>query len=206
MNRAVCTLRNLGAIFMKQHTHFFIAVPIEVDSRTAIQNWLVSNKDNLPFQSWVHQEDYHITLAFLGHVDTDEQLKRLSQLVRDKVVNLSPFTLSIKGLDVFGKKDAPRIFWAGIEESSALHNLQKQVFHACKEIGFSLDSKPFRPHITLARRWKSDKPFVKPEVFGEALHNEHQSFLVKKIHLYQTHLDRVPKYEAIDVFHLQGDV
>ncbi|WP_338788906.1 RNA 2',3'-cyclic phosphodiesterase [Metabacillus sp. FJAT-53654] len=190
---------------MKHQTHFFIAVPIEIDLRKAIHNWLANNKGNLPFQSWVHQEDYHITLAFLGHIDADDQLKRLSKLLKDKIVNLPPFSLSVKGLGVFGKKDTPRIFWAGIEDSSSLIYLQKQVFHACQEIGFNLDSKPFRPHITLARRWKSDKPFVTPELFLEAIHNEHQTFIVKEIHLYQTHLDRFPKYEAIDVFHLKGD-
>jgi RNA 2',3'-cyclic 3'-phosphodiesterase len=141
----------------------------------------------------------------LGHIDADDQLKSLSKLVKDKIVNLPPFSLSVKGLGVFGKKDTPRIFWAGIEDSSSLIYLQKQVFHACQEIGFNLDSKPFRPHITLARRWKSDKPFVTPELFLEAIHNEHQTFIVKEIHLYQTHLDRFPKYEAIDVFHLKGD-
>lgn len=121
---------------MKHNSHFFIAVPIEEDQKGIIQNWLENRKDNLPFQSWVHQEDYHITLAFLGHVDSNDRLKLLSEHVKDKISKQSPFELLLKGIDVFGKKDAPRIFWAGIEDSSPLHYLQKQVFNACIATGF----------------------------------------------------------------------
>lgn len=190
---------------MKQHTHFFIAVPIEKAQKDMIHSWLANKKDYFSFKSWVHQDDYHITLAFLGHVDSIDLLTQLSELLKEKVAKISPFVLSLKGIDVFGKKDFPRIFWAGIEDSSPLHYLQKQVFHACKESGFNLDSKPFRPHITLARRWKSENPFVRSEEFKQAFQEESQSFLVKNIHLYRTHLDRVPKYETIDVFPLQGE-
>lgn len=190
---------------MKHNTHFFIAVPIEQDQKRMIQDWIANKKDNLPFQSWVHQDDYHITLAFLGNVDSNDQLHQLSDRIKEKVDKRPPIELSLKGIDVFGKKDSPRIFWAGIEDSLSLHYLQKQVFHACEDTGFNLDSKPFCPHITLARRWKSEKPFVKPEEFQQAFHDEKQSFIVKNIHLYRTHLDRVPKYETVEVFPLQGE-
>ncbi|MGM0874965.1 MAG: RNA 2',3'-cyclic phosphodiesterase [Bacillota bacterium] len=190
---------------MKHNTHFFIAVPIGKDQKRMIQDWLAHKKDNLPFQSWVHHEDYHITLAFLGNVDSNDQLHQLSDRVKEIVEKRSPIELSLKGIDVFGKKDSPRIFWAGIEDSSPLHYLQKQVFLACEDTGFTLDSKPFRPHITLARRWKSENPFVKPEEFQQAFQDEKQSFIVKNIHLFRTHLDRVPKYETVEVFPLQGE-
>jgi 2'-5' RNA ligase len=190
---------------MNHKTHYFIAVPIEKEQQTVIQNWLTVNNDKLPFQSWVHNEDYHITLAFLGHVDSINQLNKLSELIKDKVVKIDPFLLSLKGIDVFGKKDAPRIFWAGVDDSESLHYLQSEVYQACTKSGFTLDSKPFRPHITIARRWKSEIPFIKPDEFQEALQVNNASFKVKKIHLYRTHLDRVPKYKTMEVFPLQGE-
>ncbi|WP_299089237.1 RNA 2',3'-cyclic phosphodiesterase [uncultured Metabacillus sp.] len=191
---------------MNAQTHFFIAVPIDKEQKKLIHNWVTENKDNLPFKSWVHQEDYHITLAFLGHVDSKDQLMQLLERVREKTADIPPFTLSLKGLDTFGKKDSPRIFWAGIEESATLYYLQKQVFQACKDTGFKLDSKPFRPHITLARRWNSETPFIKPEAFEYTFQDENNPFMVQMIHLYQTHLDRVPKYETIERFALQGEL
>lgn len=190
---------------MKHNTHYFIAVPIEKEQQTIIQNWLATKKDKLPFQSWVHQNDYHITLAFLGHVDSNHLLKQLSERINNKMKNIQPFILSLKGMNVFGRSDAPRIFWAGVEDSISLDHLQSEVFQACTEIGFTLDSKPFRPHITLARRWKSERPFEKIEEFQQAFTNIQAPFRVNKIHLYRTHLDRSPKYEAIEVFPLQGE-
>ena len=196
----------LGGNFMKSNIHYFLAVPIEKDQQKIIQNWLSFNKEKLPFQAWVHQQDYHITLAFLGHVDSDVQLNQLSKLLKNIVENTEPFMLSLKGIDVFGKKDAPRIFWASVEDSEALQDLQNQVFAACHDCGFTLDSKPFRPHITLARKWKSECAFVKMEEYDHTFQDDNVPFQVKNIHLYRTHLDRVPKYETMKIFPFQGEI
>jgi RNA 2',3'-cyclic 3'-phosphodiesterase len=199
-------LQMLGGNFMKINPHYFLAVPIEKEQQMVIQSWLASNKKKLPFQSWVHQQDYHITLAFLGHIDSDIQLTQLSSHIKRIGENIKPFMLSLKGLDVFGKADAPRIFWASVADSEALQDLQKQVIAACRECGFTLDSKPFRPHITLARKWKSECAFVKKEEYNHIFQGNNIPFQVRSIHLYRTHLDRVPKYETMEIFPFQGEI
>lgn len=186
------------------HPHFFIAVPISEATKVFIHHWIEANKSDLRFKTWVHQEDYHITLAFLGHVEVNGQLRLLSERVKEIVASIPSFVLSLKGLDVFGRQDSPRIFWAAIENSSPLHYLQKQVFHACNDVGFKLDSKPFHPHITLARKWISEKPYVQTTKLQHVFENENLTFLIENIHLYQTHLDQIPKYESIEVFSLKG--
>lgn len=195
----------LGGNFMKINPHYFLAVPIEKEQQRVIQSWLATNKEKLPFQSWVHQQDYHITLAFLGHVDSDRQLNRLSNDIKRIVGKIEPFKLTLKGIDVFGKADAPRIFWASVTHSEALQDLQRQVFAACRECGFNLDSKPFRPHITLARKWKSEYAFIKMEKYDHAFWDDPNSFQVRNIHLYRTHLNQLPKYATMEVFPFQGE-
>lgn len=39
-----------------------------------LSNYKEDTNEKLPFRSWVHKEDYHITLSFLGGA-TEEQLK-----------------------------------------------------------------------------------------------------------------------------------
>ena len=185
------------------HPHFFIAVPISEASKVFIHHWLKTKKNELLFNTWVHQQDYHITLAFLGHVEEKEQLRLLSERVKEIAASIPSFDLTLKGLDVFGRQDSPRIFWAGIENSSPLHYLQKQVFHACNDVGFILDSKPFHPHITLARKWRSEKPYVQTTKLQHVFESENHTFLIENIHIYRTHTDRIPKYESIDVFLLK---
>lgn len=183
--------------------HYFIAVPIEEQHQQLIQNWIASYKNKLPFQSWVHPNDYHITLAFLGDVGEDEKLELLVEKIKQTVQFVPQFELFLKGIDVFGKPDSPRIFWAGVKESTNLQQFQKQVFDRCQEVGFQLDKKPFRPHITLARKWKSEEPFRKWPQLDHAFEENSSHFNVKKIHLYQTNLNKIPKYEVVETFLLQ---
>lgn len=189
---------------MDRQFHYFLAVPIAKEQKSYLHNWVVQHKDQYPFKSWVHQDDYHITLAFLGAVASPQQLANLKNQVSHIAQNHSPFELSLSGIDVFGKKESPRILWAGINESSYLHSLQRQVFHTCIEVGFSLDKKPFNPHITLARRWKSEVLFQYTNELRHIFEADKQTFLADKIHLYKTHLDRIPKYEAVEIFSLKG--
>ncbi|MCM3162773.1 RNA 2',3'-cyclic phosphodiesterase [Metabacillus litoralis] len=183
--------------------HYFIAVPIEEHHQQLIQNWITTYKNKLPFQSWVHPNDYHITLAFLGDVGEVEKLELLVEKIQQVVQFVPHFDLMLKGIDVFGKQDAPRIFWAGVKESMNLQHLQKQVFDRCQEVGFQLDKKPFRPHITLARKWKSEEPFRKWPQLDHAFEGSSSHFHVKKIHLYQTNLNKIPKYEVVETFPLK---
>ena len=56
------------------------------------------------------------------------------------------------GLGVFGPTRKARVLWAGIEGNVvALNKLQKDVEAAAASAGCELDTRPFRPHVTLAR-------------------------------------------------------
>lgn len=192
----------IRGLIMKKH--YFIAIPIEELHQTIIQNWISLYKNKLPFQTWVHPNDYHITLAFLGDIQSNEKLELMINKVGEAIRANHPFELILKGIDVFGKEAKPRIFWAGVEHSIPLHQLQKKVFNTCNEVGFHLDTKPFRPHITLARKWKSEEPFLKWQELAQTFEEENTPIFVKEIHLYQTHLDRVPKYEVVKTFPLSN--
>lgn len=182
--------------------HYFLAVPIEEKHRTILQNWIQSRKSALPFKSWVHPEDYHITLAFLGDVHPGSRLNDLIKNVKEMTKNSGQFEISLKGIDIFGKTESPRIFWASVEQSASLYQLQTQIVKACEETGFQLDRKPFHPHITLARKWNSDEPFIKSPEMDYEFEGKSSPNFVTSIHLYQTNLDQNPKYEAINIFPL----
>ncbi|WP_175639939.1 RNA 2',3'-cyclic phosphodiesterase [Metabacillus schmidteae] len=182
--------------------HYFLAVPIEEKQREILQNWIQINKTTLPFKSWVHPEDYHITLAFLGDVQPSTRLNDLTKKVNEIIKSCEHFEMSLKGIDIFGRKDSPRIFWASVEHSSSLNYLQTQIVKACDSAGFELDRKPFRPHITLARKWNSVEPFIKSPGLEHVFTDNRSPSMVTSVHLYQTNLDQIPKYEAINSFSL----
>lgn len=194
---------NRGVFNLEQRTHFFFALRLPLEAKEALKDLSDHVKKEFPFSRWVHGQDYHITLAFLGFAD-NIQLKRAQDLIHQQTIDCESFPLKIDHLGVFGRKDSPRIFWAGVQTEERLHIVRKQVFLACEQVGFQLETRPFHPHITLARKWPIDTPFsiTKFEV-GKML-NKPLSFIGSEIVLYQTHLDKTPKYEAIATFPLKG--
>lgn len=187
---------------MEHRTHFFFAVRIPEQTKLRMQEHIEKIKERIPFSRWVHSQDLHITLAFLGSAPPDK-LKQAENQVQEALKDVQTITLKINKLGFFGNVDSPRVFWADTEESKNLQSIRNKVFSACEEAGFQLETRPFRPHITLARKWKGEQPF-QPELLG--LWEEFQpvplSFEAGEVVIYQTHLDKTPKYEAIKIYPL----
>jgi RNA 2',3'-cyclic 3'-phosphodiesterase len=187
---------------MNLQTHFFYAVKIPEDIKLTMKKNGEKLKEILPFSRWVHYQDLHITLAFLGNAPT-EKLVAADYHVREEIQGLRAFELQINKLGIFGKEDSPRIFWADTKESNELGQLRKKVFTACEQAGFKLESRPFRPHITLARKWAGGKPFHKDLLaIWKEVQSEPLTFTASEVVLYQTHLEKTPKYEAKTVYSL----
>ncbi|MGG3466402.1 RNA 2',3'-cyclic phosphodiesterase [Neobacillus pocheonensis] len=188
---------------MEPRNHFFYAVKIPDETKVIMKDRIEKIKGRIPFSRWVHHQDLHITLAFLGGAGS-EKLVETEKLVREAVKNEKAFPLKINKLGIFGNPETPRIFWADTEDSSDLKELRNKVFSACEKAGFQLETRPFRPHITLARKWVGEQAFQKELL---ALWDELQSnpipFQARDVVLYQTHLQRTPKYEAITLFPLE---
>lgn len=184
-------------------SHYFYALSLSNEVKKSLLMFSNEMKERFPFKKWVHHEDYHITLAFLGHINS-EQLTSLNQDLEWKLKNTSEINLTIEHTGVFGKSDAPRILWAGMEQSEPLIQLQKIIYEHCVENGLKLDKRPYNPHITLARKWDSDDPFNLQEFRS---YSEQKfpvlSDTIQAVTLFQTHLDRSPKYEIRKRFKLQ---
>lgn len=186
---------------MGQRFHYFFAVKLPDEAKQFLKRWVEINKLQFPFKRWVHYEDYHITLAFLGFAEK-EQLDQAISRVEQVLIDFEPFELNFTELEVFGNKTSPRIFWAGVNESETLSMIQKKVYNQCKKTGFELDWKPFRPHITLARKWNGEQSFDEDVLLPVTLDGESLTFQVKEIVLYETHLDKTPKYQEFHRFRL----
>ena len=188
---------------MADQHHYFFAVKLPNDVKTFLHNWIKQNKEKFRFNRWVHEADYHITLAFLGFVEEEKKTKSI-QDVSSIITEISSFKLTLSNIGTFGSPKNPRIFWAGVNESKQLNDLQRKVYQQCLKVGFQLDTKPFRPHITLARKWEGEQPFEKEALLPIRTEDgEEVAFKVNEVVLYETHLDQSPKYKEYAVFQLK---
>ncbi|PEY42462.1 RNA 2',3'-cyclic phosphodiesterase [Bacillus cereus] len=171
--------------------HYFIAVTLPSHIKDILTNYKEEMKDKLPFRSWVHKEDYHITLSFLGSA-TQEQLQGIEKGLQ-LLVNTPELELTLQKFSTFGLRESPRIFWAGLKENQALFDLQKEVHVMCKNNGFSLETRPYHPHITVARKWLGENAFDLNDV--KLLHSI--VFQANTVTLYESNVQETPKYRAI---------
>ncbi|MEH7120512.1 RNA 2',3'-cyclic phosphodiesterase [Neobacillus vireti] len=189
---------------MNQRPHFFFAVRIPETTKLIMKQHIERLQVTMPFSRWVHHMDLHITLAFLGSAEP-EKLKAAESHVKEAIRNERAFTLKINKLGIFGNTEAPRVFWADTETSDELIEIRKKVFLACDKAGFQLEKRAFKPHITLARKWKGEEEFKQERLNAwHQLQPEPLEFQAEDIVVYQTHLDQSPKYEAITIFPLQS--
>lgn len=187
---------------MERESHYFWAVRIPDSVKQTIHDELTKIKPIFQFKRWVDLHDYHITLAFLGAVNP-EKLQSVIQLVGDAINKQKVFTLEIEGLNVFGAQKSPRIFWGAVNEVKPLFQLQEIVHNTCLAAGFALETRPYHPHITLARKWGGSEDFNRDDL---VMHNPFKeqalSFQVSEVVMYKSNVEKTPKYEAIAAFSL----
>lgn len=107
--------------------------------------------------SWTRRENLHLTLAFLGELDSPE-----GAIAAMEQVQAAPFPLEFAPSGRFRRREGD-ILWLGIQPKEELMHLQKQLYHGLKAQGISLESRPYRPHLTLARRLREHEGCVFPE-------------------------------------------
>ncbi len=100
---------------------------------------------------WSGVEKAHVTLRFLGETSADqvEHVKGgLAAMLRDQ----APFVLTLTGLDCFPSCARPAVVWVGITgDMAALGDLQGRVEQLAQSAGFPAETRPYSPHLTLAR-------------------------------------------------------
>lgn len=187
--------------YNEMNPHYFWAVRLPDEKKKMMEEQLEARRNLFPFKRWVHPLDYHITLAFLGSVEK-EKLPSVIEVVGEGIKGCKSFSLHITGLGVFGNKLSPRIFWAAVTSEPQLFALQQIVYRACQQVGFTLESRSYSPHITLARNWNGPEFDSKRLEEANPFKEIDTKFKVEEVVLYKTNLDKSPKYEPIATFSL----
>ena len=100
---------------------------------------------------WTRPENIHLTLKFLGNISVSD-VKKLSHAAARAVKSLAPFVLTAEHCGAFPTHGPPRVLWIGITDSSAqLRRLYESLDEECAAAGFPKETRPFHPHLTLAR-------------------------------------------------------
>jgi 2'-5' RNA ligase len=99
----------------------------------------------------------HLTLHFIGAGEIERFAAALAE------VRAPAFSLAVEGVGQFRSADGAVTLWAGLHESAELRRLHSLVGTALYREGFRSESRPYIPHITLAR---CDAALSAEEVIG----------------------------------------
>ncbi len=90
-------------------------------------------------------DQMHLTLHFIGPAEIDRLTEELDR------VRCKPFPLTIRGVGHFETARNTITLWAGVDPSPPLLDLHRVLGERLASLNLPLDSRPFSPHITLAR-------------------------------------------------------
>jgi RNA 2',3'-cyclic 3'-phosphodiesterase len=143
----------------------FIAVPLAADIREAARQArrpLSAYGDRL---RWVEPHHLHLTLQFLGDITTAMVTQAVAAAAETAAAE-TPFTITFAGLGAFPSAAAPRVVWMGVTVGAErLAALAGRLALALRARRFSLEDRPFAPHLTLARVRGTGRP---PDLRREA--------------------------------------
>jgi len=137
-------------------------------------------KNNFPFR-WVKKENLHMTLAFYGYTNQEDQIK---EKLRGVFKDLKPFKVEIKRISFVSN----RMIWALVETPKDFLSVVKKI------------NPEFIAHITLARinKWQlnlEEMPLIDQDISLK--------FKVDSIELMQSRINS--NYSIIEKFVLKND-
>ncbi len=128
----------------------FIALPAsaEIQRQMAdVQLKLIATQADV---KWEMQNKFHITLKFLGSIES-QNIESISTALVDLVKQFTNFEITYDSLGAFPNLHNPRVIWIGSKFNQIVLDLQSGVERVCSGFGFQKEERDFLPHITLGR-------------------------------------------------------
>ncbi len=164
----------------------FVAIEVPSDIRSAVAAFIEEFRPLAVQTKWVRAESIHITLKFIGGTDPGN-LRRIESALAG-VRSAQPVTLQFRGVGFFPNEKRPRVFWIGTESSPNLKTLAADIDQSLHQLGFTMEDRPFIPHLTLAR---FNAPSLPPKLIAAAKENAARSFgslTAREFHLIESKL------------------
>ncbi len=186
-----------------EKVRLFIAIDLDkegVDRITPFQKEIASKLKEV---RWTKKDNWHITIKFLGEVESS-QLDNIIPILEDIKTFFKPFTLKLDKIDVFPDIRVPRVIFLDVKDSLELKNLAEAIETKLSLIGFPKEKRDFRGHLTLGRI-KDTKKFIKlnpnyKEILNRSLSHD---FDVSEFYLYKSVLKKEgPEYIPLHSFPL----
>lgn len=176
----------------------FIALDIPAEVRARLTEYMERAQALAPQARWARVEGLHVTLKFIGHVD-DAAVEKIKAALRP--IKAVPFDVKFTGVGFFPNPNAGRVFWAAVDGGDGLPKLASTIDAAMEKLGFPRETKPYHPHLTLARTSSRPLRQLKPLLDGSP--PQFGTMTAREFFLYQSQPQKGgSKYTKLERFSL----
>jgi len=127
----------------------------------------------------VPEGNLHITLKFLGAA-AGSSVAPIAAIMDRIAADTSAIALTVTGTGSFANA-----LWLGIDPPGALNELASSINNELQLLGFRRETRPYVPHLTLARLRQPAGPKLKAWI-DERNHDIRASLQIHEIHLYNS--------------------
>ena len=113
-----------------------------------VKGQLAALSGGIPGAKWVPPENYHLTLRFIGEIESWQAEEVDAALAG---IRAPRFDLALAGIGTFEKGGRILSLNVPAARSEGLSRLQAKVETALQRIGLEPERRRFAPHVTLAR-------------------------------------------------------
>ena len=129
----------------------FVALDLPLNIKEDVAGVIKDLHSNCPFGvNWVPQENLHITFQFIGETK-EEDIPEIAEFLEASFSELSALLFTNPKLEILPGRD-PKIIWISLENSDSLiQKTSKRLKSKLRQMGYKIDSRRLRFHITLGR-------------------------------------------------------
>jgi len=181
----------------------FLAVDIPQNIKMKLDELITGLRQLAPDIRWVRAANLHITLRFLGEINSSD-IGKLKAAVEADIKDLARFEISLRGAGGFPNLSRPRVIWTGVGQGNDnLIALAGKVEDGCRQAGFGPADKPFSSHLTIGRV-KFPKGLERLTAHLESLKFESENFEIGEVVVFKSDLSPAgPKYSKLEVLPLK---
>ena len=163
----------------------FLALEIPSEIRSYLESTIGIMAARMKGIRWVKQDGLHITLKFLGEIETD-MARRIREALPRIGADYDPFPVSIKGIDAFPDRRRARVVVVALGEGvPKIEDIFRDVEMGLSMLDIAAEERKYTPHITLGRA-KVPGPLLDKD----CVPLEGKRFMVDKLVLFRSALTR----------------
>ena len=128
----------------------FLAINLPPAVRREVVAATTELRAAVPELAWVTEPRLHLTLKFLGEQPAS-RVEAIESVLAGVAGRHRELVMTVSGVGAFPNFRRARVVWMGILQEPRLELLHHDIEVGCETLGFEVEGRPFRPHLTLAR-------------------------------------------------------